>query len=102
MSTDNEVAIELPKSAKVAYSSANTASNILSGIGLTPITFFYNTKLGLSAQLMFIAWMIFMVWNAINDPILGYIQDKTKTPLGRRVPYLRYGAPIYGILFIML
>ena len=102
MSTDNEVAIELPKSAKVAYSSANTASNILSGIGLTPITFFYNTKLGLSAQLMFIAWMIFMVWNAINDPLLGYIQDKTKTSLGRRVPYLRYGAPIYGILFIML
>jgi hypothetical protein len=32
MSTDNEITIELPRSTKVAYSSANTASNILSGI----------------------------------------------------------------------
>ncbi len=102
MSTENEFNIVLPRSAKVAYSSANTASNILSGIGLTPITFYYNIKLGLNANLMFIAWMIFLVWNAINDPLLGYLQDKTKSPLGRRIPYLRYGAPIYGILFIMI
>ena len=102
MSLENELGITLPRSAKVAYSSANTASNILSGIGLTPITFYYNIKLGLNADLMFIAWMIFLVWNAINDPLLGYLQDKTKSPLGRRIPYLRYGAPIYGILFIMI
>ena len=102
MSTDNEITIELPRSTKVAYSSANTASNILSGIGLTPITFYYNIKLGLGGELMFIAWMLFMAWNAVNDPLIGYFQDKTKTTLGRRIPYLRFGAPIYGILFIML
>jgi GPH family glycoside/pentoside/hexuronide:cation symporter len=59
-------------------------------------------KLGLDAELIGIGWLIFSVWNALNDPIFGYIQDRTKTKLGRRIPYLRYGAPVYGILFIII
>jgi len=102
MSLENEYKIAVPRNAKVAYASANTASNILNGIGFAAITFFYNYKMGLSAELGALAWMIFLVWNAINDPLIGYVQDRTKSPLGRRIPYLRFGAPIYGVLFIML
>ncbi len=91
----------LPVKTKVAFGSANTASNILSGIGFAAITFFYNVKLGLDAGLIGIAWLIFAGWNALNDPLFGYIQDRTKSELGRRIPYIRYGAPIYGLLFIL-
>ena len=58
MSSEIDFEIKLPRSAKVAYSSANTASNILNGIGFSAITFFYNYKLGLSEELIFIGWMI--------------------------------------------
>ncbi len=96
-----EIVEFLPRRTKIAYGSANTASNILSGIGLSAITFFYNVKLGLSAELIGIAWLIFAVWNAINDPLFGILEDKTKTQMGRRVPYIRFGAPVYGFLFIL-
>ena len=70
MSSKNEFIELLPAKSKVAYGGANTASSILSGIGFAAITFYYNVKLGLSAELIGIAWLIFAVWNAINDPLL--------------------------------
>ena len=91
----------LTRKSKVAYGSVNTAGNILSGIGFTAITFYYNVKLGLAAELIGIAWLIFAFWNAINDPLFGYIEDRTKSDLGRRIPYIRYGAPVYGVLFVL-
>ena len=94
----NEV---LTRKSKIAYGSCNTAGNILSGIGFTAITFYYNVKLGLAAELIGIAWLIFAFWNAINDPLFGYIEDRTKSDLGRRIPYIRYGAPVYGVLFVL-
>ncbi|MBV1735189.1 MAG: MFS transporter, partial [Candidatus Desulforudis sp.] len=39
--------------------------------------------------------------NAINDPLFGFISDRTKSKLGRRIPYIRYGSPIIGIAFIL-
>jgi len=102
MSSENEFIEFLPTKSKVAYGSANTASNILSGIGFAAITFYYNVKLGLSAELIGIAWLIFAVWNAINDPLFGYIEDRTKSRWGRRIPYLRFGAPVYCIFFILI
>jgi len=35
-----------------------------------------------------IAYVCFSVWNAINDIIIGYLSDRTKTRLGRRKPYI--------------
>lgn len=73
----------------------------MSGIVFGPITFFYNVKMGLSESLVGIAWIIFMGWNMINDPLFGFIEDSTKSEkYGRRIPYLRFGAPFYGFLFI--
>ena len=91
----------LPTKSKVAYGSANTAGNILSGMVFSAITFYYHIKMGLDPQLIGIAWLIFAFWNAINDPLFGYIEDRTKSDLGRRIPYVRYGAPVFGLLFIL-
>jgi len=44
MSSENEFIEFLPTKSKVAYGSANTASNILSGSGFAAITFYYNVK----------------------------------------------------------
>jgi len=99
---DKELSNKLSKKTKVSYGFANMANLILSGIAFTAITFYYNVKLGLDAELIGIAWLIFAIWNAINDPMFGFIQDRTKSDLGRRIPYIRYGAPIYGTLFILI
>jgi GPH family glycoside/pentoside/hexuronide:cation symporter len=91
-----------PKSSKLAYAFTNAAHGLLSGLGLGQIDYYYTEKFFLNQDLVAISWIIFMVWNAVNDPLIGILQERTKSKLGRRMPYLRYGAPIYGLLFILV
>lgn len=66
------------------------------------LVYFYQIKLGLSWEWISLAFMIYAIWNAINDPLFGVISDRSKHKLGRRIPYMRYGAPFLGISFIMI
>jgi GPH family glycoside/pentoside/hexuronide:cation symporter len=92
---------KLSLKSKIAYGGFGAGINILSQIAFSVITIFYNTILGLDTELVGIAWLIFSFWNAINDPLFGFIEDKTKSEkYGRRIPYIRFGAPLYGIAFI--
>ncbi|XP_026518332.2 transmembrane protein 180-like, partial [Terrapene carolina triunguis] len=46
--------------------------------------------------------VVFMIWNAINDPLFGYIQDNSKVPCcSRRQFSILYGAPLYGLAFLL-
>jgi len=92
----------VPVSAKVAYGSAYAGSSLLSGLGLGVIDIFYLKATGIDPGAMAISWLLFIVWNMINDPLIGILQDKTHTKIGRRIPYLRYGAPFYTISFIWI
>ncbi|MDR1506097.1 MAG: MFS transporter [Treponema sp.] len=47
---------------------------------------------GLGAFLAGAAVMIGKGWDAVTDPMMGFISDRTITPLGRRRPYLLAGA----------
>jgi len=101
-SVSMEIEEKIPAKSKYAFGGATLASGILSGLGLGPITYYYNVTLGLSEYWTGLAWIIFIVWNAVNDPLLGFIEDRTKSKkYGRRIPYLRFGSPIYTILFLL-
>ena len=93
---------KIPVKSKVGFACAQTGSNILSGLGLGVIDVFYLKFTGLDPNLMALSWIIFAVWNSVNDPLIGIIQDKTKSKLGRRIPYLRYGSFVYIISFILI
>ena len=92
----------LPFKSKIAYGLSQGSSSILSGIALgSAITFYYNVKLGLSEEWISLAWILFAVWNATNDPLFGILQERIDTDMGRRIPVLRFGAPIYALTFII-
>jgi len=50
------------------------------------IQFYYIDVLGLSAALAGVIWFFFGLWNAVNDPLMGNLSDRTRTRMGRRVP----------------
>jgi glycoside/pentoside/hexuronide:cation symporter, GPH family len=92
---------KLSLKSKLAYGGLGAGISLPSQITFSAITFFYNAILGLSTELTGFAWLIFSIWNAINDPIFGFIEDHTKSEkYGRRIPYIRFGAPLYGLAFI--
>ena len=76
--------------------------NLLQMIALgSAITFYYNIKLGLSEEWISLAWLIFAVWNALNDPLFGILQERVDTEMGRRIPILRFGSLFYALTFII-
>ena len=86
---------------KWSFALGSNCSGLLSGIVYTAITFYFNTKLGMNENLLGIAWLLFGIWNTISGPLLGWISDNTRTRLGRRIPYIRYGSIFYGIFFLI-
>ncbi|MBD3197431.1 MAG: MFS transporter, partial [Candidatus Lokiarchaeota archaeon] len=94
---------EIPTGSKLSFLGISFTSGFFSSLVIaTSFTYFYNVKLGLDEFWTGLAWIIFIAWNAINDPLLGFIQDRTKSEkYGRRVPYIRFGGPIYSFLFIL-
>jgi len=75
-----------------------TLCGMITGGGMT---YYFTKYMGLKASYASIVWLIFGIWNAINDPLFGYISDRTKSEIGRRIPYIRYGAPFYSLIFII-
>ena len=63
---------------------------------------FYTVNIGLGLDLAGLVLVFYGIWNAINDPIIGYIMDKRKTRWGRRVPYIVIGIIPFTLGFMLL
>ena len=62
---------------------------IISYQGFTFLVFtFYFAVVGLNVVLITIGFIIWSIWNGLNDPFLGILSDKTHTKWGRRRPWL--------------
>lgn len=64
--------------------------------------FFMIEVVGLRPAVAAIPIGVGKVWDFINDPIFGYISDRTRTRWGRRRPYLLFGALPLALTFTML
>lgn len=94
--------VKLSLSTKVIWGVAALGTSTISGTfgALQPI--FYQDYLGLEARWIGIAATIYAIWNAINDPLFGYITDSTRSKRGRRIPYMRFTAPFLALTFILV
>ncbi len=93
----------VPIKSRIWISVADSATGILQAlVAFSALTYYFVKLRGLDIELAGIVWLIFGLWNAVNDPLLGYISDRTKSNIGRRLPYIRYGAPIFALAFILL
>jgi len=57
---------------------------------------------GLEPRLASFGGLIGIIWDAVNDPIVGLLTDRMKSRLGRRRPFLLWFAIPFGISFILL
>jgi GPH family glycoside/pentoside/hexuronide:cation symporter len=95
-------AIKLSFGYKTTWGIAALGTSLISGVFGALLPIFYQDYLGLSARWIAIASAIYAIWNALNDPIFGYISDNTRSKHGRRIPYMRYTAPFLAASFILV
>lgn len=86
----------------ITYSMGNFANTIAYQVFGNRIQFYYVDILGLNAALAGVIWAVYGLWNAINDPLMGQLSDRTRTRMGRRVPYVLFGAVPLGLAFFLL
>ncbi len=86
----------------ILYSSGNISASLTGAVFSTYIIFFYVDVLKMPAHLIGLAMAIYGIWNAINDPLLGQLSDKTRSKWGRRIPYVLFGALPFVISFILV
>ncbi|MCS7282034.1 MAG: MFS transporter [Anaerolineae bacterium] len=87
---------------KVIWGLAALGTSLVSGTYGALLPIFYQDYLGLSARWIGIVSVVYAVWNALNDPLFGYITDSTRSRRGRRIPYMRYTAPFLALTFILV
>ena len=61
-----------------------------------------NVGLGVSVILVGVAQMVPRFWDAITDPIMGHISDNTRSPWGRRRPYIFFGGLAVAGTFVAM
>ena len=88
----------IPMTQKAAYAVGMLANN-LQAAALPAMMIVLNLGLGLSPILVGIIGFIPRIFDAISDPLMGYISDNTRTRWGRRRPYILFGALIAGLVF---
>lgn len=87
---------------KLAYSFGAVATALSYQAFSTYIIFFYVDVVKLPPYLAAVGMLIYGIWNAINDPMAGYISDHTRSRWGRRIPYIALGAIPFGLVYYLL
>ena len=57
--------------------------------------FYYVDELGLAVAMVAIINIVYAIWDAVNDPLVGFLSDNTRSRWGRRRPWLITSLPLY-------
>jgi GPH family glycoside/pentoside/hexuronide:cation symporter len=92
----------LPLVSLVGYGAGNFAFALLGLVVAVNLQFFYTDYVGLSAGLVSWSLLIARMFDAVTDPLMGYLSDRTHTRIGRRRPYILGAALPLGVAFYFL
>ncbi len=93
---------KLSRRTRWIYGSGDIGFSLTHTIIAAYFAIFLTDVVGIQAGVAAAAIFIGKTWDYINDPLVGYLSDRTRTRWGRRRPYLLFGAIPFGIIFALM
>jgi GPH family glycoside/pentoside/hexuronide:cation symporter len=87
---------------KFAYGSGDLGTAIVAALKAFFLLIFLTDVARLNPAAAGSIVLITKLWDAINDPLIGWLSDHTHSRWGRRRPWLIFGALPFGLLFFMM
>lgn len=88
---------QLPLRTKLAYGLGETASSAITNLRVFFLLYFLTNVAGLNAALAGTVLLLGRIWDAVNDPIIGWLSDRTRSPWGKRHAWMIWGAIPFGL-----
>ncbi len=92
----------LPVKTKLAFGVCDIGGNLFFTLASFWLMNYFTDTLGLLPALAGTAIMIGRVWDAVTDPMVGFLSDHTRTKWGRRRPYIFIGAILMFIFMVIM
>ena len=89
-------------SERLGYGLGDTASNFFFQTFNIFLLYYYTEVFGISAAAVGTMFFVTKLWDAINDPLMGAIADRTQTRWGKFRPYLLFIAVPYGLMGFLM
>lgn len=86
---------------KIAYGLGDAASNIVFQTVMLFLGVYYTDVLGISAAAVGTIFLVVRIFDAVTDPLMGYITDRTRTRWGRYRPYLLWLSLPFGVTTVL-
>jgi len=93
---------KLSRRTRWIYGSGDIGFSLTSTIIAAYFAIFLTDVVGIAPAVAAGAIFIGRTWDYINDPLVGYISDRTRTRWGRRRPFLLFGALPFGLIFMLM
>lgn len=92
---------KLTKGVKFSYALGGFGKDMMFAMS-TIMMFYFNDLLGINAAFLGVMFMVVRIWDAINDPIMGTIVDKTHSRWGKFRPWIFVGTITNAIVLVIL
>lgn len=91
----------LPFRSKVAYGLGDLASQLAWTLGTSYLALFYTDSVGLAVGAVAALMLVARILDAVIDPVIGGLSERTRSKHGRFRPWILYGAPLLALLMVL-